>query len=127
VGKADFIAWAKNYIQISGSEQLTGEDLYGARCSMLHAYGVRSRMSRAGKCRLIGYMNKSEPPVRFNPKVSKELVLVSLPALAAAFFAGVDRYLVDIFADGRRAPLAEERFKGLLHQLPTAGKLNPRS
>lgn len=123
VGRADFIAWASAYIRLPGQEQLTGEDLYGARCAMLHAYGVRSRMSRAGQCRLIGYMDKSDPPVRYDPAVSRELVLVSVPALAEALFAGIDRYLVTLFADKNRSALAEDRLKGLVYALPTEGKL----
>ena len=125
VGKADFIAWATTHIRLPGKEQLTGEDLYGARCAMLHAYGVRSRMSHAGQCRLIGYMDKSDPPVRYNPAVSKELVLVSVPVLADALFAGIDSYLVTLFTDKNRGALAEERLRGLVHALPTAGKLEP--
>lgn len=123
VGKADFITWAAAHIRLPGKEQLTGEDLYGARCAMLHAYGVRSRMSRGGRCRLIGYMDKSNPPLRYNATVSQELVLVSVPALADALFAGIDRYLVAIFSDKRRGALVEERLKGLVHALSTEGKL----
>lgn len=47
----------------------------------------------------LGYMSKSVPEVRFNPNVTSDLVLVSVPALAEAFFAGVDKFLVHVFAD----------------------------
>jgi hypothetical protein len=49
VTRTDFVRWADKYTRFPGREQLTGEDLYGARCAMLHSYGARSRMSRGRK------------------------------------------------------------------------------
>ena|SRR3990172_563770 len=120
VTKTDFIDWVDRYIRFPGAEQLTGADLYGARCAMLHSYGVASRMSREGKCRMIGYMDISNPPIRYNPTVSKELVLVSLPALKTALFDGMDRFLVDVYKDptSKTAKLADERFGNLVHKIP---------
>src|SRR5690349_21177113 len=40
----DFMNWVDRYIRFPGNEQLTGADLYGARCAMLHSFGVQSRM-----------------------------------------------------------------------------------
>jgi len=88
VTKSDFTNWADRYIKFPCKEQLSGAELYGARCGMLHNFSSYSRMSRKGECRVIGYMDKSKPEIRYNPAVSKELVLVSIPALAIAFFKG---------------------------------------
>lgn len=118
VTRGDFVRWAEQYIKFPCSEQLTGLDLYGARCAMLHNYGTASELSREGKCRQVGYMDKSVPEVRFNPNVSNDLVLVSVPALADAFFLGVDKFLVDLFADEKKAPIAEQRLKKLVQALP---------
>ena len=117
VTRTDFVRWADHYIKFPCKEQLTGLDLYGARCAMLHNYGITSNLSRKGKCRQVGYMNKSVPEVRFNPKVSKDLVLVAVPALADAFFSGVDRFLIDLFADTNKAPLAERRLENLVQTI----------
>ena len=118
VSRSDFVEWADRYIKFPCKEQLTGLDLYGARCAMLHSYGTASALSRTGKCRQIGYLDKSVPEVCFNPTVSQSLVLVSVPALAEAFFTGVDRFLVDLFADRNNAPLAENRLKTLVQSFP---------
>jgi hypothetical protein len=96
VTRSAFIRWAEHYISFPCKEQLSGEDLYGARCAMVHQYGVESNLSRQGQCRMVGYMNKAIPEVRFQPDVHQTLVLVSVPALAEAFFAGVDRWLLAI-------------------------------
>lgn len=124
VTREDFIKWSERYIHFSCKEQLTGLDLYGARCSMLHNYSVFSRLSREGKCRTIGYMNKSTPEVRYNPAVDSSLVLVSVPALAEAFFRGMDQFLIDLFSDSSRKRITEERFSYLVHELPYREKKN---
>ncbi len=118
VTRGDFVGWAKQYIKFPCSEQLTGIDLYGARCAMLHNYGPASELSRKGKCRQVLYMDKSIPEVLFNPNVSKDLVLVSVPALTDAFFSGVDKFFVDLFADKKKAPIAEQRLKKLVQATP---------
>ena len=75
-------------------------------------------MSRSGKCRMLAYMSESIPEIRFNPKVNLDLVLVSVPALADAFFSGVDRFLVDVFSDPTRRSVAEQRLQTLMRQTP---------
>jgi hypothetical protein len=118
VRQKDFIEWADKYIRFPCKERLTGLELYGARCGMLHSYSITSRRSREGKCRQIGYVDQSVPEVCYNPAVSTELVLVSVRALVEAFFNGTDRFLIDVFSDKERAKIAEQRFKTLVHQLP---------
>src|SRR5687768_16366050 len=95
VNRSDFVRWVERYIKFPCKEQLSGLELYGARCAMLHNYGTASDLSRKGRCRQVGYMDKSVPEVRYDRNVSREVVLVSVPALADAFFSGVDKFLVD--------------------------------
>jgi len=119
VKRKDFIDWAERYIHFPCKEQLTGADLYGARCSMLHAYGAVSRMSNAGECRVIGYMDKSLPEIRYETdEALKHLVLVSIPALKDAFFKGIDKFLVDAFSDKKKAEIVEERLRTFVQQFP---------
>jgi hypothetical protein len=118
VTRTDFVRWADGYIKFPCKEQLTGMDLYGARCAMLHNYGTASDLSRQGKCRQVGYMDKSIPEVCFEPTVAKDVVMLSVPALAEAFFCGVDRSLIDLFADRNRASIAEQRLKNLVQAIP---------
>jgi hypothetical protein len=122
VRKVDFIDWADRYIEFPCEEKLTGSDLYGARCAMLHSYGVVSKMSRDGKCRMVGYMSKAIPEVRFNPDVNKNLVLVSVPAFANAFYKGIDRFLINLFTNKEKAKIAEERLKWFVQELPVKNK-----
>jgi hypothetical protein len=118
VKRPNFNSWADEYIRFRGPEQLTGADLYGARCAMLHSYGVRSRMSRSGECRVLAYVDRSDPAVQFKPEVSKEVVFVSLEGLRDALFAGIDRFLIDVYKDrnSKEARLVDERLNTLVHE-----------
>jgi hypothetical protein len=66
-------------------------------------------------------MDQSVPPIRFNPNVSNELVLVSVTARRDALFQGIDRFLIDIYEhiDSSEARVANMRFETLVHSCPT--------
>ncbi len=63
-------------------------------------------------------MDRSIPEIRFNPSVDPTLVMVSIEALANAFFAGIDKCVVDAFADLSEPPAVEARLQKLLTQYP---------
>ena len=117
VTRKDFIDWVERYIQFPCSDKVSGYDFYGARCGMLHQYGSASKLSREGKCREIAYIPDCKPEIMYDPNVSKELVMVSIKGLVDAFFKGIDRFLIDLFSDDKKAKVAEERFPKLVHVL----------
>lgn len=114
VVRADFIAWCDRYMRFPGREQLDGAELYGARCAMVHTYGVESRMSKRGHCRILGYMDRSSPPIRYDASVRDDFALVSIESLIEAFFKGIDDFLVDLFSKPARAAVAERRVRQLV-------------
>ena len=70
---------------------------------------------------MIGYADHMVPDVKFEPHISAELVMVSTRGLATAFFAGIDSFLVHLFAHKAKAKTAEQRFQTILHTLPFKG------
>ena len=118
VTRNDFVQWVDRYIHFPCEEQVGGLELYGARCGMLHTHSIVSGLSRQGRIRQIGYLDRSVPEVSYSPSVSEDLVLVSIEALAEAFFSGVDRSLVELFSDKQKAPVADQRLRTLVHLLP---------
>jgi hypothetical protein len=118
----DYIEWADRYIKFPCVEKLTGADLYGARCAMLHTYGVVSKLSRDGKCRMVGYLSETVPEIRYNPDVDKNLVLVSVSALAESFYKAIDTFLVDLFSNTDKAKVAEDRLKWFIQEMPVSNK-----
>ena len=118
--KPDYIEWANTYIEFSCSEQVSGLELYAARCGALHAYSTEANLHNRNDCRVIGWMSESTPEIRYEPDVDEQLVLVSIPALARAFFEGVDEFLIDLFSEDRRAEVAAERFQKIMHTIPVS-------
>jgi hypothetical protein len=114
VQRGDFIAWASRYIRFSGDEQLTGEDLYGARCAVLHSYTGQSKMSRFGQCRELVYIHKSTKEPVTAHRTFKNNFLVSIDALITALFRGMDEFLPLLFADPQKSTIAETRLQKLL-------------
>jgi hypothetical protein len=64
---------------------------------------------------MIGYMDKGIPEVRYNPAIKKDLVMVSIPGLKDAFFAGIDKFLIDSYSNKIKTPVVEERLKNLYY------------
>jgi hypothetical protein len=121
VGRKDFIEWASQYICFPGAYQLTGEDLYGARCGLLHTYGSDSKLGRAGQCRRLLYIHgpTSEPVIPYTGSMA--LVMVSIPALVRALFGGIDTFLPQLFSDADKKARAEERLDKLMVHEETSG------
>lgn len=120
VTRTDFVNWVDKYIRFPCQEQLTGFDLYGARCGLLHTYSITSRLHRQGKCRQLGYTDRSSPEIRFVPRIADDFVIVSIEALASSFFEGIDRFIVDLYTNSDTARIADDRFKGIIQQIPIA-------
>lgn len=109
---ADFIAWCDRYLQLPGRESVSSVELYGARCGLLHCHSGESRAHRQGTARLLHWRDQGVP-VRYRPDIDPDLVLVSVQALADAFFEAVDRFLVELFRDPSRAEVANARLQNM--------------
>jgi hypothetical protein len=124
VHRGDFVTWADRYIKFPCVNQVTGLEFYGARCAMLHSYGVVSKLKREGRIqRNIAYSNDFVPAVYYRPDIETDLVFVSIHAFRDALFHGIDRYLVDLFADPARRPDAERRLGWIM----TSVEMKPQS
>lgn len=113
VTQKDFIRWVDDYIRFPGDKHPSGVDLYGARCALLHSYGITSRMSRDGKSRKVFYWDKPFPPIDY-PEAKNDIVFISISALKEAFFTGVDAFLAATFMDNEKTKLVEARLRGFL-------------
>lgn len=112
VHEVDFTAWCDHYLRFPGDEPVTSLELYAARCGLLHSHSGDSRKHREGRARLLQYTDKGQP-VRYRPDIDPDLVIISIQALADAFFEAVDRFLVDLFHDPSRAQVANSRLQDM--------------
>ncbi|NIU00285.1 MAG: hypothetical protein GWN01_04920 [Nitrosopumilaceae archaeon] len=115
VTRTDFIVWTEKYIQFPCKEQVTGLELYGARCGLLHSYTIFSKLSRERKCRYIGYTDQMIPEIKYDKEINVDFVMVSIKAFADAFMRGIDQFLIDVFSDSEKARIVEQRLGKLIH------------
>jgi hypothetical protein len=109
VGKAGgyFRKWAGDYLLGDPKLTCTPDDLWGARCGLLHTHTPSSKDSRDGKAREIAYHHARAP----TPEMQRELeskrqsllklgkVPVDVEVLYSAFEQGSQRFLADILRD----------------------------
>lgn len=118
VNRNDFIKWCDKYLRLTGSNQIQGIEYYSARCSVLHSYGVESKLTRDGKARKIGYMDRANPEILYDPKIDPTFILLSIEALSKAFFRGIDQFLIDACAKPETKAIIESRLPKILIQFP---------
>jgi hypothetical protein len=114
VEREDFQDWCSRYVDLGHKDQPIAEELYAARCGLLHSHSTASRASRTRGCREIDYVDHMIPVVRYTPTGLPGHVLVAADALAQAFFDGVGRFLVAVYRDAERAKLADERLQRVI-------------
>jgi len=97
-----FKSWVKKYMIANGSFTWNEEDIWGARCGLLHTYTVQSRSSRGGISRELHYISNRKF-ARFAQKeidpMAQLKVMVCLPDLIMAFNDGVGRFTMDVKND----------------------------
>ncbi|MDD4910298.1 MAG: hypothetical protein PHR44_06475 [Candidatus Omnitrophica bacterium] len=99
VKRKDYINWVEKYMKtdLQQSYQYRSIDIYGARCGIVHRYGVESRLSETKSCKIFVYHNGSEHI--YNPSKEKDLVLISIPRFTRDFFKAVKKFMIDIARD----------------------------
>ena len=117
----DFIQWAERYLSPylkNQTTQITGEELYSARCALVHTYGVESRKTKSGSARAIWYTIGGGQSIVWDATVAPNLVSLRLETLRDAFLTAIDRFLIEGYADKQKQPILETRLRNLLNTIP---------
>jgi hypothetical protein len=116
----DFRDWADRYLLKGSSLPLTADDLWGARCGLLHAATAGSKNSRAGQAREIHYIRAGEDCATFVQQQMQQAghnkVVVDVDAFFNAFCEGVGRFIQDIGKDSQIQDLVFFHAKHILWQ-----------
>lgn len=114
VKRNDFIAWVEKYMKTDAGQpyQYRGIDLYGARCGIAHNYGVQSRLSRNGECKIFAYKCASLEHC-YDPDRNPDMIVLGVELFAQDFFDAVDRFLADIENDGELKNRVDARLPNL--------------
>ena len=111
VGK-DFKDWVDRYMksQEPAEYRYTGEDLYAARCDLLHTFSNQFRKTKKN----FGYHDGSHH--RYRPD-DANLVMLSVTALVDDLWQGISRFLAEQRRSGNYA-LIEKRFGEVFAMVP---------
>lgn len=100
-----FKKWADDYMIGHSQVAFTSEELWGARCGLLHTHTAASNLSRQGKARQLHYFRACGaplPPVTqhaTNAALAQGKLFVDVDALYDAFEQGTRQFLAVIQRD----------------------------
>ena len=104
--RRSFIQWTENYLLKGKELACTAEELYAARCGILHTLSPEARLYRKRKVRRIGYTFERAKTDDLNQALEKmnenSLVVISVNDLKDALELGITEYMVDIENDLER-------------------------
>lgn len=98
-----FKKWVSDYMLSNSGLPVTAQDIWAARCGLLHTSTVESDLSRGGNARHIHYVFDSKELAdslqkKTDPAMSKNIV-VSIPHLLAGYAQGILRFNAEIGSD----------------------------
>ncbi|GMT46894.1 MAG: hypothetical protein IEMM0007_0460 [bacterium] len=99
-GRSDFKNWVRKYMKTDSSQpyQYHEDDLYGARCGLVHTYTADSDKSEMNQCKKIVYkinsLNHS-----YEPSKHPDLVVLAVDLFIRDFYDAVAKFLSDIEKD----------------------------
>jgi hypothetical protein len=122
VTRSDFVAWVSNYMEPTGLG-CTADDLYAARCALLHSGTPESRMSREGKASQLWYATspKGVPTVeKLIRKRGVDAKVIYVTDLLAAFVDGAMKFADELTAQEARRLVITQRINRWLSFVPSA-------
>jgi hypothetical protein len=99
-----FKQWASDYLLANSQLPCTADDLWGARCGLLHTHTADSRESRRGAARQLHYFRGRLPEDTQNAITSvaaKGKIFVDVDLFFAAFEAATRGFLRDVQRDSQ--------------------------
>lgn len=117
--REDFLLWVEKFL-LPGSElPCSALDLYGARCSLLHAYSASSRLAREGRAKKLCWAwgdttTQQMQALADGSKDAGNLIAVHIDDLFESFFLGKRRFHEAIAANPALEALVEERATSIL-------------
>jgi len=100
-----FKKWVEDYMVAGSQRPFTSEDLWGARCGLLHTHTAESKVSRQGKARQLHYyrahgaISPEQQQLFDSMAKTHDKLFVDADLLYAYFIEGIRRFTVDIQAD----------------------------
>jgi hypothetical protein len=113
VKRSDFIRWIKNYLLPNIDTPCKPIDLYAARCSLVHSYTAKSKLSRKGEAKEICYAwgpeRARELQFVFDQSLRRGIIVLEIGEFFAAFRKAVQDFIVAIQDDPDRFKVVNGR------------------
>lgn len=98
-----FKDWVTEYILSDSQLPCNADDIYAARCGLLHTLTAESREARLGYARMINYVGDNQLPAqavqdRNDPSCTKD-IFVGTTAFVNAFFTACKRFEERVISD----------------------------
>jgi hypothetical protein len=123
VFQKDFIVWVDSYIEPERKFGCTADDLYGARCGLVHSGAAESRKSRKGEAHEIWYAT-SPDSIGLLQEYAKETnqgaKVVYFTDLLAAFVDASQKFYDEISEDEARQSSVNDRIRRWIRFVPTS-------
>lgn len=103
--RASFTRWVSQYLLDGLESSCTADDLYGARCGILHTFTAESDLSRKEKARQVVYAwgsSSSQKLQRTSELIGRNSVAVHLDELIREFKTAASRFLCEVQHDPER-------------------------
>lgn len=123
VTRSDFCDWVSAHMAPSNQLGCTAEDLYAARCGLLHSGASESRLSREGKATELWYATSSDRVAwlqKFASKKGLSVKVLGITELVEAFADGARQFVEDLGADRQREEQVNDRVRRWLGFVPSA-------
>ena len=117
--RTDFINWVNKYLKADPQQvyQYDGKDVYGARCAMIHTYGVEADYHEKNPdVKEFGYHDGGRHA--YNPEVHKRLVMIGIASLVGDFMKAVMRFIDDLKTDSDMRARVATRLPKLVRVFP---------
>lgn len=113
-----FKGWVRKYSNLEINLKCSAEDLWGARCGVLHLHSPISHLSSQGKVKQIYYQWRQGPPAHASIELPADSIAVNVDELHDLVLSAVETFNKAIEADDRLKALVEHHLRHLLCYQP---------
>jgi hypothetical protein len=121
VHQKDFIAWVDNYIKPEDKLGCTAEDLYGARCGLVHSGAAESQKSRKGEAEELWYATSPHSISlleEYATQNNQRAKVVYFTELLSAFVDAAQKFNDEISKDEQKQRIINERIRRWIRFVP---------
>lgn len=115
---AIFKDWVRQYSGLENGLKCSAEDLWGARCGVLHLHSPISRLSSQGRVKEIYYQWRQGPPAGTSVELPVDAIVVNVDDLHNLALQAVDAFNSAVEADRELNDLVEHHLRRLLCYRP---------